>query len=168
VFKLLSTCLCLFLLFGCNVNHNEVNLRSGKVVRILSGQTVEVMLTNTSEVVRVRIIGIDAPDLRQSPWGKAAKERLTELLFNSPIKIETDNPQQDRFNRINAHLWQEQTLISQKLVEEGCVLANGEYPHSYSKLLMDAQEYARLMGYGIWNPKQALRTTPNQFRSMIK
>jgi micrococcal nuclease len=168
VFKLLSACLCLCLLFGCNVNPHEINLHSGKVIRVISGQTVEMTWAGTSEVIQVRITGIDAPDLRQSPWGTTAKQRLTELVMGFPIEIETEDLNSDRFNRINAHLWQDKNLISQKLVEEGCVLANESYSHSYSKLLMDAQEYARLMGYGIWNPKLALRTTPNQFRSMIK
>ncbi|NEO50538.1 MAG: thermonuclease family protein, partial [Moorea sp. SIO4A3] len=27
-----------------------------------------------------------------------------------------------------------------------------------------AQEYARIMGYGIWNPDQPLRLTPAEFR----
>jgi len=126
------------------------------------------VLAQTSAVTKVRITGIDAPDLRQSPWGKTAKARLKELVVGLPVSIETDSLESDRFNRINAHIWQDKTLISQKLVKEGCVLANTEYPHSYSKLLMDAQEYARLMGYGIWNPQQALRQTPNQFRSQTK
>lgn len=157
--------MCLLLLLGCGTNHNNANLLSGKVTRVLSGQTVEVILAGTSEVVKVRITGIDAPDLRQSPWGKTAKERLSELVLSLPVSIETDESESDRFNRINAHIWQDKTLISEKLVKEGCVLANRSYPHSHSKLLTDAQEYARLMGHGIWNSKQALRQTPHQFRA---
>ena len=168
MFKLLFASLYLLSLFGCSRNLHEANLLSGKVTRVLSGQTVEVVLAQTSEVTQIRITGIDAPDLRQSPWGKAAKERLADLITDLPVSIETDNLESDRFNRINAHIWQDRTLISQKLVREGFVLANIEYPHSYSKLLIDAQEYARLMGYGIWNPKLALRQTPHQFRSKIK
>ena len=168
MFKLLSIFSCLIFLFACSPNQEKTTLHSGKVTRVLSGQTVEMVLAQTSAVTKVRITGIDAPDLRQSPWGKTAKARLKELVIGLPVSIETDSLERDRFNRINAHIWQDKTLISQKLVKEGCVLANTEYPHSYSKLLMDAQEYARLMGYGIWNPQQALRQTPNQFRSQTK
>ncbi|MCC0177069.1 thermonuclease family protein [Waterburya agarophytonicola K14] len=160
--------MCLIFLFACSPNQEKTNLYSGKVRRVLSGQTIEIAFTETYQTATVRITGIDAPDLRQSPWGKTAKERLKELVIGLPVSIETDNLKSDRFNRLNAHIWQDKTLISEKLVQEGCVLANIEYPHSYSKLLIDAQEYARLMGYGIWNPQQALRQTPNQFRSKIK
>ncbi|MGF1588862.1 MAG: thermonuclease family protein [Pleurocapsa sp.] len=166
--KLFFVCGYLMLLFGCSLQPNPANLRSGKVTRVVSGQTIEVLLTGTSEVTLVRITGIEAPDLRQSPWGEAAKKKLVELVIGLPIEIEQEDAQRDRFNRLNAHIWQNQSLISQQLVQSGCVLANDRYDHSYSKLLMESQEYARLMGYGIWNPNLAMRYTPSQFRSMNK
>ncbi|MEY2856478.1 MAG: hypothetical protein RLZZ74_787 [Cyanobacteriota bacterium] len=161
-------CCCLIFLFGCNSSPGQKNLFLGEVKRVVSGQTVEVLLTGTSKVVKVRIEGIDAPDWRQSPWGEAAKEKLTKLVMGKAIKIETENMGLDRYNRLQGHLWQDQTLVSQELIVSGCVLLNDRYPHSYSKLLMESQEYARLMGYGIWNPKLAMRYTPSQFRSMNK
>jgi micrococcal nuclease len=161
-------CCCLIFLFGCHSSPGQNNLFLGEVKQVVSGQTVEVFLSGTSEVVRVRIEGIDAPDWRQSPWGETAREKLTELVMGKGIKIETENPRRDRYNRLQGHLWQDQTLVSRELILSGCVLLNDRYPHSYSKLLMESQEYARLMGYGIWNPKSAMRYTPNQFRSMNK
>ena len=171
--KWLVICGYLMLLAGCKKDVEQANLFPGKVTRVLSGQTIEVVLADTSEVSQVRITGIDAPDLRQDPWGKAARDKLIELVMGLPIDLETDLPLQknlnrDRYNRINAHVWQDKTLVSQQLVQTGCVLANTKYPHSYSKLLINAQEYARLMGYGIWNRDRAMRQTPNQFRSQIK
>ena len=152
-------------LLGCNPISEKGNLFSGKVTRVLSGQTVEVQLTGTSEVVKLRIEGINAPDWRQNPWGKAAKEKLEDLVLDKQVVIEAENLEGDRYSRIHGHLWQGQTLVSQQLVEAGCVLANHRYEHLYSKVLMESQEYARLMGYGIWNPQQAMRYTPSQFRS---
>ncbi|WP_319420109.1 thermonuclease family protein [Pleurocapsa sp. FMAR1] len=168
MFKVMTVCCCSILLFGCNFQPNQTNLISAKVMRVVSGQTIEVMLAGTSEVAQVRIVGIDAPDFRQSPWGKTAQQKLSKLVTGLPIKLEMETSQQDSFNRLNAHVWQAKTLVSQELVKDGSVLANTRYNHSYSKLLIDAQEYARLMGYGIWNPKQAMRYTPNQFRSNLK
>ena len=166
--KLISVCCLILLLFSCSSQPERENLLAGKVTRVVSGQTVEVLLTGASEITKVRITGIDSPDLRQSPWGETAKQRLTELVMGMPILIESDFEQRDRFNRLHGHLWQGETLISQQLVKEGCVLANDRYVHQYSKLLMESQEYARLMGYGIWNPQLAMRDTPSQFRSKNK
>ncbi|MEM8722157.1 MAG: thermonuclease family protein [Cyanobacteria bacterium P01_G01_bin.39] len=161
--KLLSA-LFLILLVSCSAQPDRENLLAAKVTRVVSGQTVEVRLTGATEVTKVRITGIDAPDLRQDPWGQAAKSKLSELVMGLPVLIESELDR-DRFNRINGHLWQGQTLISQQLVKSGCVLANDRYAHRYSKLLVESQEYARLMGYGIWNPQQAMGETPRQFRS---
>ena len=166
---------CLALLLGCSSLPDRTNLVSARVTRVISGQTVEVLLTDTSEVMKVRIIGIDAPDLRQDPWGEVAKNRLIELVMAMPVELELEtesdrpvNELRDRFNRLPAHIWQNQTLIGQQLVESGCVLANDSYEHKYSKLMQESQEYARALGYGIWNPQQAMRYTPSQFRSMNK
>ena len=166
---LLIICCCLTLLFSCSDRAPVTNLISAKVTRVISGQTVEVLLTDTSEVAKVRIIGIDAPDLRQDPWGEAAKDRLIELVMAMPVELELEedrpvNELRDRFNRLPAHIWQNKTLISKQLIESGCVLANDRYEHSYSKLMQESQEYARALGYGIWNPQQAMRYTPSQFR----
>jgi micrococcal nuclease len=190
--KIIVACCCLIFLLGCNAPPEKKNLFSAEVTRVVSGQAVEVRLAGSSEVVKVRIEGIDAPDREQSPWGTAAKEKLTALVMGKPIAIEVENPERDyplgtlrdyplgrlrdyppgrlrdRYNRLIGHLWQGETLVSQELVKSGCALVNDRYSHSYSKLLMESQEYARLMGYGIWNPKLAMRHTPSQFRSMNK
>ncbi|WP_019504278.1 thermonuclease family protein [Pleurocapsa sp. PCC 7319] len=182
--KLIIFGYCLTFLLSCTSDSGKINLLSATVTRVVSGQTIEVELAGTSEVTKVRIMGIDAPDLRQSPWGEAAQQRLAHLIMRSSIKLETDFSEIDQrseqapssyggvisdpYNRLQAHVWLEGNLISQRLVKEGYVLANTRYPHLYSKLLIDAQEYARLMGYGIWNPQQAMRYTPNQFRSNTK
>ena len=166
--RLVIVSYCLTILLGCSSAPEPTNLLAGKVTQVVSGQTVEVVLIGSSEATKVRIIGIDAPDLRQSPWGEAAKKKLSELVVGLPVKLELESEERDRYNRLNAHIWQDETLVSQQLVESGCVLANDSYEHKYSKLLMESREYARLMGYGIWNPQQAMRHTPSQFRSINK
>jgi len=165
--KYITICSLLFLC-SCRSSLAPDNLMTAKVRRVISGQTVEVVLTKTSKLEIVRLAGVDAPDLRQSPWGWQAKQQLAKLIVGMPIRLETETYERDRYDRLNAHIWQKHTLVSQQLVQEGFVLANTSSSPKYSKLLIDAQEYARLMGYGIWNPKLAMRQTPNQFRATIK
>ncbi|NEO65052.1 MAG: thermonuclease family protein, partial [Moorea sp. SIO4G2] len=48
---------------------------------------------------------------------------------------------------------------------KGCALASPLAPNNkYDHKIARAQEYARIMGYGIWNPDQPLRLTPAEFR----
>jgi micrococcal nuclease len=163
---------CLFLC-GCQFSHPSSGL-TVRVQRIVSGQNIEVVWgEQANSTQQVRLIGISAPDLRQHPWGKAAKQRLEQLVRESKtqhslsptVLLESESEEVDRFGRILAHVWHNRTLISEQLVKEGYVLAELEYPHKYSQRLQYAQEYARLMGYGIWNPEQPMRLTPAEFRS---
>lgn len=157
---------CALLLLGCGDAETNSELISAKVERVVSGQTIEISaisLENT-EITKVRIIGIDAPDLRQSPWGEAAKQRLQDLVGRDFIQLETETETTDSYDRLLAHVWHNGTLISEQLVKEGYVLANTKYSHKYSQRLLNAREYARLLGYGIWNPEQPMRKTPSQFR----
>ncbi|WP_216595626.1 thermonuclease family protein [Myxosarcina sp. GI1] len=156
------------LLLSCSLKPTNSNLISAKVERIVSGQTLEVVAIapeNSSQTTKVRIIGIDAPDLRQSPWGAAAKQRLTELIADETVQLELEERNTDSFDRLLAHVWHNNISVGEQLVKEGYVLANTSYSHKYSQRFLNAREYARLLGYGIWNPQQPLRQTPSQFRS---
>ena len=51
------------------------------------------------------------------------------------------------------------------MVKEGWALAKPDFPNTkYMERLIHAQERARIMGLGIWNPDQPMRQTPAQFR----
>ncbi|GAB4555313.1 MAG: hypothetical protein Tsb0014_47920 [Pleurocapsa sp.] len=164
--KVVIVCCGLVWLFGCHSQPANLNLISVEVTRVISGQTLEIIEPKTNRLTQVRIMGIDAPDLKQSPWGIAAREKLTASIHNRDrIELESATITRDRFNRLITHVWHNGTLVSEQLLEEGYVLANTKYPHKYSQRLMNAQEYARLMGYGIWHPQQPMRLTPRQFRS---
>ncbi len=163
---------CCLLLFGCQFSHPPSGL-TVRVARIVSGQNLEVILgEQTNSPRQIRLIGIAAPDLRQHPWGEAAKQRLAELIRESStssssatVLLESESEEADRFGRLPAHVWHNGALVSEQLIKEGYVLAELEYPHKYSQRFQYAQEYARLMGYGIWNPKQPMGLTPAEFRS---
>lgn len=140
-----------------------------KVERVVSGQTVEVLIPGQPETVeRVRLIGVSAPDLQQYPWGVAAKEKLEELLSEKGLQsvvLESEAREKDRFGRRLAYVWLDGVLINEKLIAQGYALADVDWPNDYSQRLIRAQEAARLMGYGIWNPEQPMRLTPEEFRS---
>ena len=112
--------------------------------RVVSGQTVEIMLKGATE--RVRIIGIDVP-----PEAKqAAQAQLQQILGSDIIDLEIVKPDKDRYDRILAHIWQDDKLIAEELAKIGYALANTKYPNKYRDRIWHAQEYARILDYGIW------------------
>lgn len=161
---------CCLLLVGCQSTRHP-NTITVQVQRVISGQTLEVLNPAQQPAViwRVRLIGIEAPDLKQQPWGVLAKNRLEQLLIGKNgqqvILLEPDLQQQDSYKRWLAYVWRNEVLINEQLVKEGYVLAAPRSPNKkYDMRLTRAQEYARVMGYGIWNPDQPMRLTPAEFR----
>ncbi len=161
--------LCCSLLVACQLRQPPQGL-TVQVQRVVSGQTLEILSPENQQLrERVRMIGIQAPDLRQEPWGKAAKRKLEELLLDENgeflwVLLEGGG-QKDRFGRRLAYVWYDNKLINEELVALGYVLADAELAPKYGQRLARAQEYARVMGYGIWQPEQPLRLTPQEFRS---
>lgn len=142
--------------------------RVAVVQYIVNGQTIEVLDPNRRPALieRVRLIGLDAPDLEQVPWGSDAKQYLEERLLRQSVLLETDVEAQDRFERRLAYVWLGQELINESLIADGYALAVARSPNlKHDPRLTRAQEKARLLGLGIWNPDAPLRTTPDEFRA---
>ena len=171
--------ICLLLLSGCQSLNSPLGL-TAKVQRVISGQTLDVLIQSNKQstlIERIRLIGIAAPDLQQHPWGRAAKERLEELLSETngqqlvlqSVLLESQSEEKDSFGRRLAYVWRNGVLINEQLVSEGYVLAEIlDSNFKYQQRLIHAQEYARLMGYGIWNPQNPMSLTPKEFRSQNK
>ena len=162
---MLSCCL----LVGCQSNLPPRGL-TVQVQRVASGQTLEILSPENQQLLeKVRMIGIQAPDLRPLPWGEIAKNKLTQLLQDSNGKfssviLEGEGQEKDRFGRRLAYVWYNGILVNEKLVAMGWVLADTELAPKYGQRLARAQEYARVMGYGIWQPENPMRSTPQEFR----
>ncbi|MEA5553426.1 thermonuclease family protein [Anabaena cylindrica UHCC 0172] len=166
--------LCLLLLVGCQAKIQPQNIPSEiKVVRVVSGQTLEVlgMGEQPNLISQVRLIGVDAPDLGQLPWGDDAKELLNNLLGDAEksIKLELDLEAKDKFDRTLVYAWKDQVLLNEQVLKQGYALFVARSPnHKYDKRLERAQQWARLMGQGIWNPEKPMRLTPGEFRRLYR
>jgi micrococcal nuclease len=169
--KISKILVLLLLIFTACQSHPPPRGVRATLHRIVSGQTIEAIVNNA--LVKVRLTGINAPDWQQTPWGEESKQKLAELLTqhgqqpltSTTILLETNLHQQDRYGRIQAYIWQNGVLVNEELIAQGYALADLAYTNDrYSQRLSYAQDYARLMGYGIWNPTQPLRQTPQQFR----
>jgi endonuclease YncB( thermonuclease family) len=67
---------------------------TGKVVTILDGDTVEVLVDQRPQ--RVRLEGIDAPEKAQ-PFGARAKQRLADLVGGQVVTVESEKV--DKYGR---------------------------------------------------------------------
>ena len=142
---------CVWLLWGCSGENATLDLISVSVERVVSGQTLEVIFDG--ELTRARIVGIDLPKSLDEAGKDAAKQRLAELVGHATVQLELETEERDRYNRLLTHVWHNDFLVSEELLKEGYVIVNSKYPHKYSQELFHAQEYARILGYGVWATK---------------
>ena len=168
--------LILALLFSCfsllSGIHGAFSAGVGKVAgnavqvkKIYDGDTIGVVLDGRFE--KIRLIGIDAPELDQRPWGRKAKEYLESLLAvaNSRISLEYDIEQRDKYGRILAYIWiQDGRMLNEEMLEKGFAVLFTFPPNvKYVDRLRAAQKKVRENKIGIWG-ENGLQERPYDYR----
>ncbi len=135
------------------------------VVSVSDGDTVSVMIDRREE--KVRLIGIDAPELGQKPWGGEARKYLESILSSSgwKVKLEYDVEKKDKYGRILAYLRAtDGRLINLLMVEGGYAMLYTFPPNvKYVNDLRAAQAEAREKRLGIWSDK-GMKEKPKDYR----
>ncbi len=157
------------LLSGCTAGDtSEKNKKDDRAIfveKIADGDSIEVVIRGSRE--QIRLIGIDAPELAQRPWGKRAKKYLEELVAASgwELGIEYDVEKRDQYNRVLAYLWtRDGMLINEEMLRSGLAVLFTFPPNvKYVDRLRAAQVIARENKTGIWG-KGGLRQLPSAYR----
>lgn len=142
-----------------------------RVAEIQDGDTVTIVKDSFLGIFvkteKVRLIGIDAPELAQEPWGRRAKNYLKKLLRESDwqVRVELDVQQRDRYGRILAYLWDNKgNMINYLLIRNGYAMVYTIPPNvKYADLFVEAQRLAREEKKGIWG-KDGLTEKPSDWR----
>lgn len=158
----------LFILFGRPaLSYGQGETILAEIVRVNDGDTISVVLGGRRE--KVRLIGIDAPELHQRPWGMRAKRRLEELLNNSGprVTLEFDMVRRDKYGRLLAYLWTaDKRLVNLEMVKDGYATLFTFPPNiRYADSLRKAQRNAKERGTGIWG-QDRLKEKPEYYRRL--
>jgi len=115
---------------------------------------------------RVLPVGVDAPFLEQSPWGNEARAFWQQHLDQTKeVSLEFDVERMTAAGHVLAYIWRNGRLLNEEAIAEGYALARSFPPNvRYQQRLERAQLRARLLGLGIWDPKNPLRVSPAEFR----
>ena len=125
-----------------------------RVVGVVDGDTLRVSVGGVTEPLR--IIGIDAPELRYDEcYAQAGASRMQSLVQSKDVRIAADPTQADRdvYDRLLRHVFTEDgRSVGHMMVLEG--LAE-EYtydrPYASRDAYLDAQDVARRAKLGIWS-----------------
>ncbi|EAL3927094.1 thermonuclease [Campylobacter upsaliensis] len=135
---------------------------TGKVSRVIDGDTIE-LLAKTSKTnpynhiakLKIRLYGIDAPELKQA-YGKEAKEFLSALVLKQEVSLIIEN--KDKYDRFVGTLFLKGQDINKEMVKNG-------YAHAYesfSKKYLAEQADAKMFKLGLWQDEKAVK--PSEFR----
>jgi micrococcal nuclease len=140
-------------------------LREGRVLKIHDGDTVTIVMDGKE--YRTRLIGIDAPEMGQRPWGGKAKEHLMSLIKATDwsVFVETDIVQFDKYNRLLAYLYsRNREFINERMLLDGYAVLFTIQPNSkHVDRFKKAQRIAREQRRGIWG-EDGLRETPLDYK----
>ncbi len=129
-------------------------LSQAKAVAVNDGDTITIILNGKRQ--RCRLIGLDAPEMGQEPWGRRSRVHLRSLLKASRwnIEIETDIEKYDKYNRLLVYLRSPGgTLLNEQMLADGYAVLFTIQPNSrYVERFTKAQHRARQEKRGIWGP----------------
>ena len=133
---------------------------SGKAVRILDGDTIEVLHEGKAE--RIRLNGIDCPEKRQA-FGTKAKQFTSSLVAGKQVTVKATG--KDRYGRtIGDVILPDGKNLNQELVRAGYAWWYRQY--SKDKTLEKLEAEARKAKRGLWADKAPI--PPWEFRRQRK
>jgi micrococcal nuclease len=130
----------------------------GRVTHVTDGDTLWVQAFSGGEPQKLRLEGLDAPEVCQ-PWGLQAHVALQSLLLGQQVRVRTLN--RDAYGRRLSQVWYQGQDVGDWLVRQG---------HAWSSRFQGrsgrydaAQQQAQLLRKGLFS-QAGPWLTPRQFR----
>ena len=131
--------------FSCSLYAVEIQ---GKVIRVLDGDTIEVL--QDKKPVRIRLANIDAPEKKQA-FGRWSTNQLKGLVAAQPVTV--TYTQTDRYGRIIGRVFTTNgTEASRFMVQSGAAWVYERY--NTDKALSVLQREAQAHKCGLWIDSQ--------------
>lgn len=134
---------------------------TGKVSKVIDGDTIELLAKenpyNHITKLKIRLYGIDAPELKQA-YGKEAKEYLSALILKQEVSLIIEN--KDKYDRFVGTIFLKGQDINKEMVKNG-------YAHAYesfSKKYLAEQADAKKFKLGLWQDERVM--SPSEFRML--
>ncbi len=148
------------------------NGKSATVLRIVDGDTLHLDVPDRDDnKTKVRLLGIDAPELASSGkeamyYARQAANALESLADGKEVRVYLDERagSRDKYGRLLAYIeLPDGRFVNEVLLCEGCVYADRRFPHSYSQKYLRLEETARSQKAGLW-----ARVTQDQLPSWLQ
>jgi len=123
-------------------------ITQGKVIRVIDGDNLEL-----DNVKSVRLYGINCPEKGQK-FSKEAIDLSTKLTLNNQIRLDYQpNYEKDRWARLAAYVFINDTFLNEQLVRQGfceVTIYQKRAKLKYQDELLSAQNQAKQEKLGKW------------------
>ncbi len=129
---------------------------SGRITRVVDGDTVRVALGGREETVRY--IGVDTPETKKPGaavecFGKAASAANARLVSGERVRLRFDAERRDRYGRLLAYVFRRRDglFVNAALIRGGFATTLAIAPNvSQAALFRTLERRARVRGRGLW------------------
>ena len=148
---------------GCGSERVEGMLVSVSIARVLDGDTVVLEARSEASTpdgsrlggARVRLIGVDAPELGSNPphcYAEHAHRRLEAWVRDRSLDLEFDAQSgfSDRYDRVLGYLHRGRASINAALIQEGQARVLRRYPFRRRSDFVELEASARARRVGLW------------------
>ncbi len=133
----------------------SVSSDEGVCMHVSDGDTVTVKLGGRSE--KIRLIGIDAPELKQK-YGPESRRYLADRILHRKVRVKGNS--RDKYKRLLATIYLDEENINLSMIRAGWAWDYVQY--SMGREYAQAQKEARAARRGLWAAPSAV--APWQFR----
>ncbi len=138
-----------------------------KDLRVIDGDTVEVLPKNSGQSERVRLLGIDAPEKKQA-FGKESKDLLERCVANHQIVVFYEK--KDRYGRLLGKVMADGYDCNYNQVLYGMAWHYKKYQKNQTdyerKYYALAEKKAQELKYGLWSQRNPVK--PSKYRKLNK
>jgi endonuclease YncB( thermonuclease family) len=127
----------------------------GKVIEVNSGDVITIF--NLNRPVRVRLLGVDAPEMEQA-FGDVAKKHLADLVYNKSVLVEYAGISGD--HSLNGRVLLEGADVGAQMIRDGAAWVDPGNQHRLSptdrEIYEQSQLAARLERRGLWQQENPI------------
>jgi endonuclease YncB( thermonuclease family) len=126
--------------------------KSGLVTHVADGDTLDIDFDDPDPPIRVRLLGVDSPELGTT-FGADAKEYTFTRCNGKRVAIRLDQLQgtRDRYDRLLAYVYlPNHELLNNSLVRDGHAFAYRPKKCDFSSLFETTENQARSKKTGMW------------------
>ena len=121
----------------------------GKVIEVNSGDVITIF--NLNRPVRIKLLGVDAPEMDQT-FGDVAKKHLADLVYDKSVLVEYAGIAGD--HSLNGRVLLEGTDIGAQMIRDGAAWVDPNNQHRLSvtdrEVYQQSEQAARSERRGLW------------------